>query len=325
MGPRGNGAEYGDMAEMQLHEGRVDTQQGMWPPGVSTVEDYLSMFHEEIEASNDFWQDDADDQHRSGIKVNGFNSRFHLMQLLSWVFLLIQTTFLFGLNLPLMRDSADLVIYCIVSFGLTILFLSNVACATIQSADISVFGERRFTYEDYKQYITIKYRDDWQGNWKQTHPHSAALELIQSGAKKFCPYCHVAVDKDAYHCHSSNKCVNGMDHFCKWLNTSVGETNYKYFAYFLLCCLWIEVLHFAIAVFQFADSYDDSSFYKTRMKVVYVIAGGADSLYAMRVFLIAAAFTSLACIVQLGYLYGFHIMLFRLTTTTEKYWTAKSA
>ena len=33
--------------------------------------------------------------------------------------------------------------------------------------------------------------------------------------------------KSAKHCRICDKCVNGFDHHCKWLNTCVGKRNYK--------------------------------------------------------------------------------------------------
>ena len=40
--------------------------------------------------------------------------------------------------------------------------------------------------------------------------------------------CHLLYrSKNAKHCRICDKCVNGFDHHCKWLNTCVGDRNYK--------------------------------------------------------------------------------------------------
>lgn len=44
----------------------------------------------------------------------------------------------------------------------------------------------------------------------------------------------MSVPANVKHCGQCNKCVQGFDHHCKWLNTCVGESNYRLFVSLLV-------------------------------------------------------------------------------------------
>lgn len=48
----------------------------------------------------------------------------------------------------------------------------------------------------------------------------------------------------AKHCRTCDKCVNGFDHHCIWLNTCVGKRNYRWFFMTILTALLGAVLLF---------------------------------------------------------------------------------
>eukprot|EP01065_Artemidia_motanka_P049591 TRINITY_DN8256_c0_g1_i1.p1 TRINITY_DN8256_c0_g1~~TRINITY_DN8256_c0_g1_i1.p1 ORF type:complete len:419 (+),score=120.29 TRINITY_DN8256_c0_g1_i1:62-1258(+) len=143
--------------------------------------------------------------------------------------------------------------------------------------------------------------------------------------RRWDPYDHCMVLHDSYHCHGSNKSVQGMDHFCKWLNSSIGDANYKYFASFSLTIFWAELMHFGIGLFQIIDSFKDEQWYRVRIESVYPDSSFDASLHVVRVFLFVALMLSIGVIIQLAWLYGFHVMLWRLGhddggRTTLRYW-----
>lgn len=37
------------------------------------------------------------------------------------------------------------------------------------------------------------------------------------------------VKENTKHCRTCNKCVEGFDHHCSWLNNCIGRKNYKFF------------------------------------------------------------------------------------------------
>lgn len=54
----------------------------------------------------------------------------------------------------------------------------------------------------------------------------------------FCNVCERHVHPGTKHCWQCNKCIEGFDHHCKWLNTCIGLSNYKPF--FML--LWSALI-----------------------------------------------------------------------------------
>ena len=57
----------------------------------------------------------------------------------------------------------------------------------------------------------------------------------------FCEVCQTHVANDAKHCGQCNRCVDGFDHHCRWLNNCIGRSNYESFfrvicCFFAMCC-----------------------------------------------------------------------------------------
>eukprot|EP00754_Rhynchopus_humris_P038937 Rhum_TRINITY_DN21571_c0_g1::Rhum_TRINITY_DN21571_c0_g1_i1::g.174302::m.174302/K20027/ZDHHC1_11; palmitoyltransferase ZDHHC1/11 len=293
-----------------------------WPHGTQ-VREFLNTHHDALYEHDETFDEDKYDMHTSGIKVNGCVAKFHWMQICSWAMMGLQVVSFFVLMAPMMRDPGDIILLCGGGFGVLLVLIGNLACCLTQSADPAVFAQPRWSLAEYEEYITIKYRDGWQGELFENHPKKGLLVACRDGSTKWCTICHVFVTKTAYHCHSSNKCVDGMDHFCKWLNTSVGSANYGYFALFSLACFWVSVVQFSVGIFEFVDSFADPDFYEMRLQLVYATYDSTHSIGLFRAFVFICSLLSLVAIGQLGFLYGFHIMLFRMDATTATYWNHK--
>lgn len=76
-----------------------------------------------------------------------------------------------------------------------------------------------------------------------TNPEFKAVKVVPSeesepdpeaNAKIDCPICHQKVPDSSKHCGNCNKWVPGFDHHWQWLNTWIGQKNYKFFILFVI-------------------------------------------------------------------------------------------
>lgn len=57
---------------------------------------------------------------------------------------------------------------------------------------------------------------------------------------KVCKWCRIRVPLDTHHCRACEKCVQGFDHHCDYLNTCVGKSNYLAFISFVVSA-WVGI------------------------------------------------------------------------------------
>lgn len=69
---------------------------------------------------------------------------------------------------------------------------------------------------------------------------ASSLDCEDSGIKESgtsCQWCGIIItDERTKHCSLCNKCVEGFDHHCKWLNQCIGKRNYPHFISAVICC-----------------------------------------------------------------------------------------
>ena len=58
-----------------------------------------------------------------------------------------------------------------------------------------------------------------------------------------CEICDTAVLDTTKHCGACNRCTNGFDHHCRWLNNCVGSANYMQFFKLIVLVFSTSVLH----------------------------------------------------------------------------------
>jgi palmitoyltransferase ZDHHC1/11 len=71
--------------------------------------------------------------------------------------------------------------------------------------------------------------------------------------------CQASVGKTSKHCRACDKCVEGFDHHCKWLNNCVGSKTYKQFFWLVCCTVGMLTMQFAWALWQFITSFTDKA------------------------------------------------------------------
>ena len=78
-----------------------------------------------------------------------------------------------------------------------------------------------------------------------------------------------SVGKTSKHCRACDRCVEGFDHHCKWLNNCVGAKNYKSFFSLVCMALALLTLQCAWALWLFVRSFKDEDELKLLMKDRY--------------------------------------------------------
>eukprot|EP00835_Amoeboradix_gromovi_P004086 NODE_299_length_11430_cov_0.261054.p7 type:complete len:237 gc:universal NODE_299_length_11430_cov_0.261054:3713-4423(+) len=66
---------------------------------------------------------------------------------------------------------------------------------------------------------------------------------------KYCVSCEIYRPPRCAHCSAMDQCVRRFDHYCVWLNNSIGERNYVFFFWFVLLT-WLQMIFvFAINLY----------------------------------------------------------------------------
>ena len=93
----------------------------------------------------------------------------------------------------------------------------------------------------------------------------------------FCFYCRCLWSSSAVHCKTCEKCVEGFDHHCPFINNCVGQNNRKYFIIFIFFAFLYTTtavingglsLYIAIEKFSFIDLEQNR---QDRIKDIFVL------------------------------------------------------
>ena len=80
------------------------------------------------------------------------------------------------------------------------------------------------------------------------------FRFLFSSSQQLCHTCHVARPHRSKHCRITRKCVLLFDHFCPFVDNTVGLNNYKYF-YMFLVSMSLAILMFAITLIMYTSRY----------------------------------------------------------------------
>lgn len=72
--------------------------------------------------------------------------------------------------------------------------------------------------------------------------------------KPLCHTCHIARPLRSKHCRVARKCVLVFDHYCPFVDNTIGHLNYRYF-YLFLTVMFLGILSFMITFYMYLKRY----------------------------------------------------------------------
>ncbi|MCO5552664.1 hypothetical protein L7F22_006180 [Adiantum nelumboides] len=138
----------------------------------------------------------------------------------------------------------------------------------------------------------------------------------------FCTLCNVEVCKLSKHCRNCDKCVDGFDHHCRWLNNCVGRKNYITFVVLMASSLLLLVLNWGTGIAVLVRCIVSKS--NIERKILERLGSG----FSRTPFAIVVALCTLVALlasIPLGELFFFHLILIKKGITTYEYVMAMRA
>lgn len=133
------------------------------------------------------------------------------------------------------------------------------------------------------------------------------------------------VEETSRHCTKCNKCVVGLDHHCKWLNTCIGSKNYTPFIFLVsFCMLHVTIQLVTSAYFLGETLVLDHSRSRIRRRIDDKHVMGA-SMTDFQISLGVNIFLSILLFAVLGELLTFHAVLIYKNITTYDFIMASRA
>lgn len=132
----------------------------------------------------------------------------------------------------------------------------------------------------------------------------------------FCPICDCEVKLRSKHCKTCERCVDGFDHHCRWLNNCIGRRNYATFILLMFFVLLMLVIEGGTAIVIFVRCFVDSKGVKLEMehRLHIRLPKGAHATLSMA-FVIFTLYSTAA----LGQLFFFHMVLIKKGMRTYDY------
>ena len=255
-----------------------------------------------------FFVDDEHDSHPC-VKVNGMSMHrvkkgkkwpYDMYQILNWIAAVVSIVIHSAVHMPMAGETSDIVFGFLIPLGITMSICLGFGASLTQPAAPAVFGSKRWTREQFEE--SSKYR----------HPGIDTTQLV------FCVNCHVWVGREAKHCHSCNKCIEGFDHHCKFVNACVGSTNYTEFAFFSIVTMITALIQAVFNVILFVGSFSTEDGYKARFEYAYDTY--SDARFGVwRTFVVLSFIQDCALFCLLVHLMGFHLSLMFKTVEIDVY------
>ncbi|XP_031491839.1 probable protein S-acyltransferase 22 isoform X1 [Nymphaea colorata] len=148
-----------------------------------------------------------------------------------------------------------------------------------------------------------------------SHEQSSEPQTSEDGMF-YCSLCKVEVFKCSKHCRVCDKCVDGFDHHCRWLNNCIGKKNYRWFFTMMMSALLLLILQWSIGILVLICCFIE----RKRFKVE--IVGKLGSSFSLIPFVVVVASCTLLAILAtlpLAQLFCFHVLLIKKGISTYDY------
>ena len=112
---------------------------------------------------------------------------------------------------------------------------------------------------------------------------------------KYCYKCYIRKTRNSKHCIICDKCYDGFDHHCYWINKCVAKKNYKLFLFFLFETFIYLALILTICIFGFinflSNKVKDQKEYKLIIelkiqKQIFDLVGGDKMIYLILIIIV---------------------------------------
>ncbi|BBN00402.1 palmitoyltransferase ZDHHC1/11 [Marchantia polymorpha subsp. ruderalis] len=148
------------------------------------------------------------------------------------------------------------------------------------------------------------------GNQSEPEKYIAEEELL------FCSLCEAEIFKHSKHCRACDKCVDGFDHHCRWLNNCIGKKNYKTFVAVMVASLLMLITQWSIGIFVLVRCFRDK--HKFDEEIVEKL-GSSFSRVPFVVVVTLCTFLAMLATLPLTQLLFFHLILIKKGITTYDY------
>ncbi|KAI5057711.1 hypothetical protein GOP47_0027726 [Adiantum capillus-veneris] len=149
---------------------------------------------------------------------------------------------------------------------------------------------------------------------------SNAQDLEPGNGNSFCSLCRVPISFRTKHCCVCDKCVDGFDHHCQWLNNCIGKRNYKIFIILIVAASFMFTLQWSFGLWIIVQRSLRERRYEN---IISLRLGRSFPSLGYLLVLVSCTFVAMVATYLLAQLIFFHVLLIRKGLTTYEYILAK--
>lgn len=235
-------------------------------------------------------------------RVHGFQKPFAVEQYQAWTLVMLSFGFYY-MNVAFLPRTL-LLVFAISHAGITLLGLIQFCSVSVSDPVSPLVFE---TLESEAKKAEAKnYRD--------------SFTILGPPEGRFCQVCRINRDLRTKHCNICHKCVVGFDHHCLFLNTCVGEKNYRQFFQVIFSAGSVLLLQIGLSTWIVVTVAMSES--TTSEWVPLIIDNAAAAGLSRDAFLVLVGVTMVfpvGAFVAFSILIGFHLYIAVLGVTTYEW------